>query len=217
MTCSASPHYDLMGAVIMNKLVSLILVLLFATKSFADPLVSTAPRPCKDPTVDEIKIQLHQDSAEVPRPLMKPKPVIPIGCERPFIYRNEVFSTDSPQAQDAATLKYFVQSDPDAEKMLNDYQKNREKSRISAYTGTVGILLLVFAPMLSRTLFSSDSRDSAFKVMQLTGVTLAAGGFIYSFTLLRTNESLISKAVDSYNGKNKDDQIELKFTTGWKF
>ncbi len=202
----------------MNKWVSLILVLLFATKSFADPLVSTSPRPCPDPTVDELRIHLHQDSAEpVQQPLIKPKPVVPIGCERPFIYRNEAYSTDSPQAQDAATLKYFVQSVPEAEKMLDTYQKNRERSKLSAYTGTFGLLLIVFAPLISRTLFSAGTRETAFTVFQLTGVGLAAGGFIYSFTLLRTNESLIPKAVDTFNAKNRDDPIELKFTTGWKF
>ena len=202
----------------MNSWVSVILVLLYATESFAAPLVSNAPRPCKDPTVDELRIEYHRDSAEaVQRPLIKPKPVASIGCERPFVYRNEVYSTDSPQAQDAATLKYFVQSVPEAGKMLDTYQKNREKSKISAYTGTFGLLLLVLAPMLSKKLFSPESRDSAFHALQITGIALAAGGFIYSFTLLRTNESLIPKAVETFNAKNREDPIELKFETGWKF
>jgi hypothetical protein len=201
----------------MKFWVTSILAVFFALNSFAEPPIST-PHPCSQSTVQDIKIELHQDSAEVPSPLIKPKPVTPLGCDRPFIYRNEVYSADSPQAQDAATLKFFTQPVPKATEYLDQYQHNRIKSEISAYTGTFGVLLLFLAPTISRNLFSNQTtRDHALTALQLGGAALAAGGFIYSFTLLRTNESLIPKAVDTFNAEKKDDPIELRFSTGWNF
>ena len=193
-----------------------ILVLIFATQSFAEPLLPT-PHPCPNPNVQDIQIELHQDSAEIPNPLTRPKPIVPLGCDRPFIYRNEVYSSDSPQAQDAATLKVFTHSVPEAEQLLDQYQRNRQKSLISGYTGTFGLLVLVLAPALSRSFFPASTRGTAFTALQITGITLAVGGFFYGFTLLRANESLIPKAVDTFNSQKKDDPIELRFTTGWKF
>jgi hypothetical protein len=200
----------------MNYRAPFILVLIFATPSFAQPLLS-APRPCPNPTVKEIQIELHQDSAEIPSPLIKPKPIVPIGCERPFLIHGEVYSADSPQAQDASNLKYFMKSVPSATSILDQYQSNRQKSRISAYTGTFGGLIAFFAPAISRSFFAPASRESALTAIRYTGITLAASGVMYSFTLLRTNESLIPKAVENYNRQKKDDPIELRFTTGWKF
>ncbi|NDG84244.1 MAG: hypothetical protein EBX52_04300 [Proteobacteria bacterium] len=54
-------------------------------------------------------------------------------------------------------------------------------------------------------------------VFQMGGLGLTAGGFIYSFSLLRTNESLIPKSVDAWNSARPSDPIELKFQTGWSF
>lgn len=200
----------------MKFRVPLILSLLLAMNSFAEPPVFK-PHPCNDNTVEDIRLQLHRDSAEIPNPLVKPKPVTPLGCDRPFVYRNEVYSTDSPQAQDAASLKFFTQAVPEANQYLDQYQHNREKAKLSAYTGTFGLLLLLIAPAMSRSFFSAPSRDKAFEIAQITGIAIAAGGFVYGFTLLRANESLIPKAVDTFNSVKKDDPIELRFSAGWKF
>jgi hypothetical protein len=162
------------------------------------------------------RVTIHSSSAEIPTPIIKPKTIVPLGCERPFIYRGETYSADSPEAKDASNLREFVKSVPEAEEMLKEYQSNRNKSKLSAYTGTVGILLALLAGPISKQ-FNGPSRDSIRSALQIGGIALAAGGFFYSFTLLRTNEYLIPKAVDRYNQSKPEDPIELKFSTGWTF
>jgi len=155
-------------------------------------------------------------TAKIPQPIKKPKTIIPLGCDRPFVYRGELYSADSPQAQDVATLRHFVSSVPEADSLLAEYQNNRKKSTLSAYTGTAGILLALLAVPIANQ-FHGNSHDAVRSALQIGGIALAAGGFFYSFTLLRTNEYLLPKAVDRYNDSKPDDPIELRFTTGWTF
>ena len=178
-------------------------ILTLALPSFATELPSPPREPC-------------QIKTGIPAPLRKPKDIIPLGCERPFTIHGETYSTDSPQSQDASTLKYFVDSVPESASYLEEYQSTRTKSKISAYTGTLGILMFIFSNPISKQ-FHPDSQDSIRTTLRLGGIALAAGGFFYSFTILRTNEYLIPKAVDAYNKTKPNDPIELQFTTGWRF
>jgi hypothetical protein len=170
------------------------------------------PTRCGDP----LTVNLSPSSAEIPTPLRKPPPVIPLGCERPFLYQGELYSSDPPQAQDASTLKYFVKDVPEANAILEKYEVNREKSKISAYTGTFGLLLIALAGVISRKIRREDP-DYWDAGLIHVGELAAAGGFIYSFTLLRTNEALLPKAVEAYNQAKPNNPIELKFSTGWTF
>lgn len=147
----------------------------------------------------------------IPAPLRKPKEITPLGCERPFIYRGETYSADSPQAQDASTLKYFVQSVPESNSILEDYQSTREKSKISAYTGTFGILMAIFSNTIAKPINANPY------IIRIAGATIATGGFFYSFAILNSNESRIPKAVETYNKSKPNDPIEIQFSTGWKF
>jgi hypothetical protein len=148
--------------------------------------------------------------------LPQPKSAPGVLCDRPFVYRGEVYSVDSPQAQDASNLKSFMKDVPEAESILQTYQDRRERSKLSAYTGTVGILMVILAntAFKARETPAQQSLHSAF---QIGGLALTAGGFIYSYSLLRTNELLIPEAVDRYNRAKPADQIELKFQAGWSF
>ncbi len=148
---------------------------------------------------------------ELRKPVLSPI----LGCERPFVYRGETYSVDSPQSQDASVLRSFVREVPEAEAHLKRYQERRELSRVSAYTGTVGIAMILIANTFMSHLDSS--RYPIKTVLQLGGLGLTAGGFLYSFSLLRANEALIPKAVDSWNAARPADPIELKFQAGWSF
>ena len=193
---------------LIPRLKCILLLLICCSTSYA------GIAPCTDMRKTSVKVT--QSSAEIPDPMKKPPTITPLGCDRPFIYRGEVYSADSPQAQDGSTLKEFVKSVPEANAILEEYQSNRGKSRLSAYTGTVGLLLAVLAGPISK-LFDDSNRTSVRSGLQVGGLAIAAGGFFYSFTLLRTNEYLLPKAVDAYNQAKPNDGIELKFTTGWSF
>ncbi len=152
----------------------------------------------------------------IPAPLRKPKEITPLGCDRPFTIHGETYSADSPQAQDASTLKYFVQSVPDSASILDDYQAARTRSKISAFAGTFGLLMFLLSNPIAKQ-FNGPTQHSVRMTMRFGGLAVAAGGFFYSFTLLRTNENLIPQAVDTYNKSKPNNPIELQFTTGWKF
>ena len=189
-----------MGWKLLNSFM-VISFLMVTHSSFASESIAPPRAPCQ---------------TGIPSPLRKPKDITPLGCERPFTIHGETYSTDSPQAQDASTLKYFVQSVPESSSILDEYQSARTKSKISAYTGTLGVLLFILSNPISKQ-FNTESQDSVRTILRYGGAGLAAGGFFYSFTLLRTNEYLIPKAVEAYNKSKPNDPIELQFTTGWRF
>lgn len=166
---------------------------------------SPAYSECRDP------------SAETPGRIPQPKIAQDVGCDRPFIHRGEVYPVDSPQAQDALTLRAHVSEVPEAKALLDTYQERRERSRISAYTGSVGIFMMILANSVMRRAKPDSTVGSLKSVFQVGGLALTAGGFLYSFSLLRTNERLIPEAVDVYNRARPDDKIELKFEAGWTF
>lgn len=212
-----------MGRFPPNRLIVAFSLVCVLTLNVSGPALAAEPltreiQPCPQPAIPTVRttVKTTSGSAEIPEPMAKPPAVIPLGCDRPFIYRGEVYSADPPQAQDASTLKEFVKSVPEANSILEDYQSNRAKSKISAYTGTVALLLAVLAGPISKQ-FDGPNQSSVRTALQVGGLAIAAGGFFYSFTLLRTNEYLLPKAVDAYNGSNPNDGIELKFTTGWSF
>jgi hypothetical protein len=113
-------------------------------------------------------------------------------------------------------LRAFVKEVPEAESLLQTYQDRRDRSRLSAYTGTIGLLMVI----LANTVFkrpTTPSQESLKSVFQVGGLGLTLGGFAYSYSLLRTNESLIPQAVDAFNRAKPNDPIELKFQAGWSF
>ena len=193
-----------------------VLILLFVSTRALALEPASRPAPCPNPGVEELRVQMQSSSTEIPNPLRRPKVVRQIGCDRPFSYRGDVYNVDSPQAQDASNLRTFAQSVPESDELLNSYQRRRELSKLSAYTGTIGILALAFGPRIARSV-APDSQASLKSILQISGLALTIGGFAYSFAILRTNESLIPRAVNAYNQAKPEDPIELKFETGWNF
>ncbi len=195
-----------------RNLIRLLVITCFYAPTFSQAQ-DARPNPCRP---SDERVTLTSSSAEIPEPLKRPNKIVPLGCDRPFVYRNEIYSADPPQVQDASTLKYFVRDVPEANKILEDYQSARIRSRISAYTGTLGLFLVIFSGPLGNQ-FNKSNPASLTSTLRFSGMALAAGGFIYSITLIRTNDSLIPRAVQTYNRAKPDDPIELKFTTGWSF
>lgn len=152
----------------------------------------------------------------IPSPLRKPKDITPLGCDRPFTIHGETYSADSPQAQDASTLKYFAQNVPASNSILEEYQNNRNLAVTGAYIGTLGVIMAVLATAVGNQ-FNAGSKLSVTSTLRVGGLALAAGGFFFTFTHLHENEHLIPKAVEAYNQSKPNDPIELQFTTGWKF
>jgi len=200
----------------VRDLSALLCALVFATPSLADPFFPAIPCPASpNPLAGGGIAQPERLDSAAPN-LNRPHKIIPLGCNRPFLYRGEIYSTDSPQAQDAQTLKTITRASPEAQVILTEYQENRKKSRISAYTGTLGTVIAVFSTGFGRWLAPRDP-----KILQtaalLTGAAIAVEGFSYSLMLLRRNEDLLPRAASAYNQTKPKDPVELQFTAGWSF
>lgn len=194
-----------MGKLLLQSWIVLSLILAplssFSTELSAPTLGGPPRQPCQ---------------TGIPSPLRKPKDITPLGCDRPFVIHGETYSADSPQAQDASTLKYFVQDVPAANSILEEYQSNRDLTKMGAYIGTLGILMFVLSGPIGNQ-FSAASKTAVSNALRVGGGVLAIGGFFFTFAYLRENEHLIPKAVEAYNGAKPNDPIEIQFTTGWKF
>ncbi len=162
-----------------------------------------------------------QDPLQAPPPgmnreIIRPPEVKALGCPRPFKIGRKIYSTDSPQSQDAGGLLRALRDDPEAYALLEHYESNRRRARISAYTGSLGLGLMIFSPMIARWVTQTDTQ-SVQATLRTVGLAITAGGFIYGFTVLRTNEALIPKAVETYNKNHPNQPIELLFEAGWRF
>lgn len=198
--------------------------LLLATQAFADPF----PCPSQILAANEPPPNLNSgpppsaNPALSPGPalresgLTRPKVIIPLGCARPFAYRAELYTVDSPQAEDAQNLKFFTRKSPEAQRLLNEYQTNRTRTSISGYAGTAGILLALFSSGLGRWIHPRDP-GTIQKATALIGAAIAVEGISYSISMLRTNDQLITRAADAYNHDQPRDPVELQFTAGWSF
>jgi hypothetical protein len=205
---------------------ALVLLLITPTTGYAEDSIPLTPeqiKACENlnlTTLSNPNQTLDSDgeaTSDTGDQIRVPKPIIPIGCQRPFLFHDQFYSVDTPRSQDAGNLKSFVSSVPKAKELLEQYESNRNKSIITAYTGTLGLLLFLFAGPISQR-FSAGSQASVKSAANLGGLTLMAGSFLYGFTLLRTNEYLIPRAVDAYNQQAKpNDQITLQFTAGFGF
>jgi hypothetical protein len=153
---------------------------------------------------------------EDPKQLKHPPKMNRFVCQRTFLYRGEFQNVDTPESRDGGGLLKVVRSVPEAEAEILDYQRRRRNAGISAYTGTAGLGLFFLAGFLAGKI-SPSNQDALSPKLKLAGAAIALGGFAYSFTLIRTNESRIERAADAYNKANPNDLIELQVQASWTF
>jgi hypothetical protein len=150
----------------------------------------------------------------VPPVLSKPIPSKKGNCERLIRVGDEVFACDSPVATDAENLRSLLKNTPEALKELDLYQQNRKKVRIGAYTGSLGVFLILGNSLITNLVTKDQAaRDSLGKNLRLAGVALTLGSVVYGITYLRSNETHLQNAMDRYNEKNPNKKIEFLFQT----
>ncbi len=153
---------------------------------------------------------------EDPKQLSHPPKMNRFVCQRTFLHRGDIQNVDTPESRDAGGLLKVVKGVPEAESAIADYQRRRRHAGISAFTGTLGFGMFFLAGFLAGKI-SPSTQDQLRPKLKLAGAAIALGGFAYSFTLVRTNESRIENAVDAYNKANPQDLIELQVQASWTF
>lgn len=137
-------------------------------------------------------------------------------CPRMVVYRGQTLNCDSNLAWDAENLRPIFKDTPDAIEELNDYQRTRDLVHDFRYVGGGG-LLLAAAGLIFGKLVDGGTAVVIRNVSVIGGLTVAAGSFVTSLALIRTNERKLGRAVQHYNDAHPEDPVELQFSTGFQF
>lgn len=136
-----------------------------------------------------------------------------MGCRREFSLSGKVYRIDSYHNQDGEGLRPFVKDVPTANRLLNDYQSNRNALTTSAYLGTIGIVAALLGPLLVNQLVGNEGTAlQVGRILRIAGFGLTLGAAAYSIGILRGNESKIDEIVREYNLARPTQPIQLLFT-----
>jgi hypothetical protein len=181
---------------------------------------SPSPGPEKPPgarpegSLDDFQIP---EQPTAPPALAKRVPPKRFTCQRQFLYQGKLLELDSNLYTDAEHLRPIVNDVPPALASLNRYQQGRRNVRILAYTGSLGLLMLVGSYLLSR---QQDSKTTGRKIRQIgmgSGLLIASGSLVWGLSVMATNEHHLQDSVNRYNEARPNDLIELQFSTGFRF
>lgn len=123
---------------------------------------------------------------------------------------------DSNLEADAAKLRPLFRDVPQALAELELYQQTRKDVRALAYTGSLGLLVVLGGLVASRALEGPKAAEIR-SVTAVMGLSLAGVSLFSGLTRLKTNERRLENAVDIYNQARPSDPIELRFSTGFTF
>ncbi len=162
----------------------------------------------------ETEVSQIPKSPSVPPFLVQRIPVDVPHCERYFIHKGQQLECDSNLGKDAERLKVLMHDVPAALQEIETYQENRDKVRIAAYVGTLGLIAAIVGTVVSRPAFDPTSgtpRTGGF--IMLGGLGITANALIYGLSLDKTNEGHIGNAVKYFNAAHPDQPIQLQFRT----
>lgn len=97
-------------------------------------------------------------------------------------------------------LRYYLEKDPVAKDLLNEYQENNRPTWRSAALSTVGSAMVLTG--LLRTSEGNNERLTGKNFLLYGGATLIAVSYLISKTNQYTNEYLLLKSIEEYNKRN---------------
>jgi len=107
---------------------------------------------------------------------------------------------DTSSSNRGEGLRYYLQRDPEAKKLLDEYQGNNRPRWQSAALSTLGT-----ATMLAGVLRPSEGRNESItgrNTLVIGGATMIAISYLISRTNQHTNEWLLQRAIDEHNKRN---------------
>ena len=97
-------------------------------------------------------------------------------------------------------LRYYLAKDPQANELLNEYQRNNKSSWKSAAMSTLGVGMILGA--LLRTSNGNDESITGKNFLLFGGLTLITVNYFVSRTMEANNEQNLTQAVEEYNKRN---------------
>ncbi len=122
------------------------------------------------------------------------------SCSRTAIVNYQEVLVDASSSNRGEGLRYYLQRDPVAKKLLDEYQKNNRPRWQAAALGTVGT-----ATILAGFLRSSEGENELLtgrNTLIFGGLTMVGVSYLISRTNQYNNEWLLQRAIEEHNKRN---------------
>ncbi len=120
-------------------------------------------------------------------------------CSRVAQVNYQQLLVDAGEHKKGEGLRFYLEKDPESEKLLNEYQEKSKPTILGASASTLGSLLI-----LSGLIKTGENENSAnTNRFLLAGSALIATSYLISKTIQFQNEKILEKAVNEYNKRNK--------------
>lgn len=127
------------------------------------------------------------------------------GCSRFFVQNGATHPIDSGHRQDGEGLRPAFKSNPEAERLLNEYQSSLKSPNWPAYVGTLGLVMtvggIIAAPSMHPRRVGQRNIRYAFTG---TGVGIIVGSYIWGQQRRIANEETLNSAIAAYNSGIQD-------------
>jgi hypothetical protein len=115
-------------------------------------------------------------------------------CGRTALINYQEVLVDTDSSQKGEGLRFYLEKDPLAKELLNDYQEGTTHKFINVIFGVAGTGL-VFS-----SIFVQNNKNKSGLI--LTGLALTIINFLAASTIEYTNEKVLIKSIEEYNKRN---------------
>lgn len=122
------------------------------------------------------------------------------SCSRVAIVNYQEVLVDASSSNRGEGLRYYLQRDPEAKKLLDEYQTNNRPRWQGAALSTLGT-----AVTLAGFLRSNEGQDEVItgrNTLIFGGLTMIAVSYLISRTNQYNNEWLLQRAIEEHNKRN---------------
>lgn len=104
---------------------------------------------------------------------------------------------DAGDGRKAEGLRFYLEKDPIAKDLLNEYQDINRPSVWSVATSTLGSLMI-----LTGIFQTGDSNASSKNNLIFSGVAVIGINYLINKTISQNSEKILNKAIEQYNKRN---------------
>lgn len=121
-------------------------------------------------------------------------------CSRTATVNYQEVLVDSSSSKLGEGLRFYLEKDPEAKKLLDEYQHSNKMRWIDAAMSTTGSGLIIFG--LFRSSSNKDNGLLTRQSMILGGTSLIVLSYLISRTIQFNNEKYLMKSIEEYNKRN---------------
>jgi hypothetical protein len=121
-------------------------------------------------------------------------------CSRIAIINYQEVLVDTSSTSRGEGLRYYLQKDPIAKKLLDQYKENEKPTWQATTVSTLGTSMLLFG--ILRTSAGDGELLTNKKTLMYGGLSLIGLSFLISRTIQYNNENLLFQSVEEYNKRN---------------